>query len=461
MAWFLLRGLWPAVPAEPRPYDLLLETPTCVRRLQVKTTASKASSDSWYVHVSRHAGGGDKHDQRVAYTEQEIDHFVILDGDLAMYLVPLAAVAGRTSICLSSYRVFIAGSAASLGLTFPMRAGGKIEPFYRLPHTSRTPDHCAATEPPPGPRERSSEPRAFAPPSQAAHPATSATPGGDRYVTSAGDELRRTTRWTAAELRTAAERATSWADMLRAFGFKPSSTKPRRALQQELNHFGIDTSHFVGQRTWSDAALVEAAPTVRTWSELCGLLGLSSTAGHYESVQAAARRLGVTLDHLTLGPKAGREAVEIEMPEQPTLGWLSTAAPTIATAWFLLRGVAVSVPAQPELYDLVVQLPDGLKKVQVKSTAFRERRGSWYVRVGHRPDGLPTAADFIPYDNDQVDLFFVVDGDLLLYLLPAATVEGKAALSLRSYAEFIVGDASSLLESRGPDWPTLSPPKAA
>ena len=27
-AWFLLRGLWPAAPAEPRPYDLLLESPS-------------------------------------------------------------------------------------------------------------------------------------------------------------------------------------------------------------------------------------------------------------------------------------------------------------------------------------------------------------------------------------------------------------------------------------------------
>jgi hypothetical protein len=44
------------------------------------------------------------------------------------------------------------------------------------------------------------------------------------------------------------------------------------------------------------------------------------------------------------------------------------------------------------------------------------------------------------------DLFFVVDGDMVLYLIPVAAVAGKATLTLRGYRRFIVGDASSLLE---------------
>ena len=33
MAWFLIRGMWPAAPAEPRPYDLLLESRSAVKRV--------------------------------------------------------------------------------------------------------------------------------------------------------------------------------------------------------------------------------------------------------------------------------------------------------------------------------------------------------------------------------------------------------------------------------------------
>lgn len=98
---------------------------------------------------------------------------------------------------------------------------------------------------------------------------------------------------------------------------------------------------------------------------------------------------------------------------------------------------------------MIVDLPDGLKRVQVKSATSRAR-GAWNVRIGHRPDGSPKAADFIPYSADEVDLFFVVDGDLLLYLIPASATAGKATLSLRAYRGFLVGDASSLLDSLDP-----------
>ena len=44
----------------------------------------------------------------------------------------------------------------------------------------------------------------------------------------------------------------------------------------------------------------------------------------------------------------------------------------------------------------------------------------------------------------------MVDGDLLLYLIPASAAEGKVTLSLRAYRDFVVGDASSLLDSLDP-----------
>jgi hypothetical protein len=105
------------------------------------------------------------------------------------------------------------------------------------------------------------------------------------------------------------------------------------------------------------------------------------------------------------------------------------------------------VPCEPEVYDLIVDLQDGLKRVQVKSTTSHDARGNWTARIGHRPDGSPKSADFIPYGVDELDLFLIVDGDLLLYLIPATAVEGKTTLSLRGYREFIVADAGSFMDS--------------
>jgi hypothetical protein len=272
----------------------------------------------------------------------------------------------------------------------------------------------------------------------------------EKHVQEAGDRPADDRRWTEDELRVAAEKAMSWADLLRTFGYKPSSTRPRRALQREVERHEIDTSHFVGQRTWSDHALTEAAKTAETWAELLTALGLSTANKSCDSVRAAARRLGIELSIVTLGPKAGRETIGIDLSECPALDHLRNAAPSIAAGWFLLCGRAVSVPCEPEPYDMIVDLPDGLRRVQVKSTTSRDARGAWNVRVGHRPDGSPKAADFIPYSADEVDLFFVVDGDLLLYLIPASAAASRTTLSLGAYRDFIVGDASSLMESLDP-----------
>lgn len=167
-------------------------------------------------------------------------------------------------------------------------------------------------------------------------------------------------------------------------------------------------------------------------------------------MRAAAQRLGLELGTITLGPKTGRQTIGFDLSARPALAHLRHAAPSIAAAWFLLCGRAVSTPNEPQPYDLIVDMPDGLKRVQVKSGTSRDARGNWLGRIGHRPDGSPTVSDFVPYRPDEVELFFVLDGDLLLYLIPACAAAGKTTLSLRGYRDFIVGDASSLMESLDP-----------
>lgn len=365
-----------------------------------------------------------------------------------LYLIPMTAVSGRMAICLAPYRQFTVGSAASM---FSGQPEGLESRRDRLIYAARLPDSdvdSARFRPfadalPAWPGSVS---RAHTEQEQAEIFAA----GKDKHVHEASDRPADDRRWTEDELRVAAKKATSWADLLRTFGYKPSSSRPRQALQHEVQRHGIDTSHFVGQRTWSDQALIEAAKTAETWAELLTALGLSTANKSCDSVRAAARRLGIELSRVTLGPKVGREASGIDLPGRPALDHLRNAAPSIAAAWFLLCGRAVSVPCEPEPYDMIVDLPDGLRRVQVKSAASRDARGAWNVRIGHRPDGSPKAADFIPYRADEVDLFLVVDGELLLYLIPVSAAAGKTTLSLRAYRDFIVGDASSLMESLDP-----------
>jgi len=425
MAWFMLRGLWPATPAEPRPYDLLLDTSGGVKRLQVKTTTCLTASGSWQAGIGRHAGGGDKHNQKVPYSPGETDLFVIVDGNFAIYLIPIAAVSGRVSVSLKSYSQFVVGSAASMFREWPSRlAPGPMTDGIppSLPSTGSV-EPCAksAKDVPQTSREESSS-------SPGSRPSTG-------------------TRWTESCLRAAAKDATSWADLLRHLGYQPSSTSVRRALQYEMQRHRIDTGHFVAQRTWSDQALIEAAAMAYSWADLLSALGLSPNSRSNDAVRAAARRLGVELGRFTLGPKTGRQAIGIDLPDKPGLGYLRNAAPSIAAAWFLACGRGVSVPSEPEPYDLVVNAPNGLQRVQVKTTTCRDVRGNWTVRIGHRPDGSPCTADLVPYGPDEVDLFLIVDGDLLLYLIPATVVGRKTSLSLQGYRDLIVGDASSLLAS--------------
>jgi hypothetical protein len=417
MSWFLLRGLWPATPAESRPYDLLLDTPGGVKRVQVKTTTCTASSASWQVGIGRHSGGGDRHNRKVPYSADEVDLFAIVDGDFSLYLIPIAAVAGRTTICLDLYRQFVVGSAVSL--------------------SARAPRHI-----------ESSRRRAVVTFSDIVPEIPGASYGQTKEH--GADRHRQSARWTESELRAAAESSTSWADLLRLFGYQPSSTAVRQALRRELRRYEIDTSHFVGQRTWSDQALVEAAASAKTWADLLAALGLSTSSRSCASVRTALRRLGVVLDQITLGPKVGPEATGIDLPDRPALARLRNAAPCIAATWFVLCGQPVAIPCEAEPYDLVVDLPDGLKRLQVKTTTARDARGGWIARIGHRPDGSPKTADLVCYAADEADLFLVIDGDLRLYLIPRSAVAGKTNLSLRGYSEFVVADASSLMGSIHP-----------
>jgi hypothetical protein len=99
--------------------------------------------------------------------------------------------------------------------------------------------------------------------------------------------------------------------------------------------------------------------------------------------------------------------------------------------------------------------------VQVKSSTYRGDFGSYHVGIGQRPYVLDKTASRQPYDPDCVDLFFVIDGDGLMYLIPIAAVAGRTSINVGAYRRFVVGDCSGLFaqapESVGTECQASSP----
>lgn len=163
-------------------------------------------------------------------------------------------------------------------------------------------------------------------------------------------------------------------------------------------------------------------------------------------VKGHAVRLGLDIAHLQ--PRAVDVPVIDfrEMPPKPSM--LRTAAEPIAVAWFALRDVPVAIPSQRCAYDLMVTLPTGVHRVQVKSSTFRGPHGTWKVDIGQRPYVLDKSRAKAPYDPASVDLFFIVDGDGNLYLIPSRLLAGKGAINVGAYSNCRIGSAFSLFEKR-------------
>jgi hypothetical protein len=48
-----------------------------------------------------------------------------------------------------------------------------------------------------------------------------------------------------------------------------------------------------------------------------------------------------------------------------------------------------------------------------------------------------------------IDLFFIIDGDLTMYLIPSRAIAGRLQVVLRTYKKYIVGNAAGLLGASG------------
>ena len=155
------------------------------------------------------------------------------------------------------------------------------------------------------------------------------------------------------------------------------------------------------------------ARTEREWLELhCGQ-GASDSTGP---------RL---LPHRKQGQGSARHRAPID---ELRLNLLRSAAPSLAAAWFIQRGCHVSWPLEPCPYDLVVDISRVLYRIQVKTATGRDAAtGAWacgLLQNGNHKNS--------PYDPDDIDFFFIVDGDGGYYLVPIEDVVGQGQVNLNT-----------------------------
>jgi hypothetical protein len=250
-------------------------------------------------------------------------------------------------------------------------------------------------------------------------------------------------KWSDTELTNAVAASTSWRGLMRTLGLPETSPLTILRAKQDVVRLNLNTSHFTKQRAWSDDQFKTATAGAQSRSELVTALGLQPGSNNgWTRVKANAVRLGLDLSRL-------ESTVDTPEPtgHNPDLKNLRQAATSLAACWFSLCGFEAAIPVEPAVYDLLVSRPDGIKRVQVKTTTHNTKNG-WVIQVGRRPYSFAKNARLVPYDPDFIDLFFAVDGDMSMYLIPSQIIAGRVAVLLRTYSQYIVGNAAGLMASR-------------
>lgn len=235
-----------------------------------------------------------------------------------------------------------------------------------------------------------------------------------------------------AELAAAIARSRSWRGVLRALGLTATSSAAMRSVRRRADEIGLDHGHFTGQRRWMDEELRAAVAAGKSWTDVLDRLGLAGGSSH-TTIRGHAIRLGLDIDHLD----ARRPVTEPVPGMTPDVSLLPRAGSLLAAAWFALCGWDVSWPLEPCRYDLLVARDGRVARVQVKTTRVREG-ASWTVWLS------TTRGKRTPYDPDELDYFFVIDGDWRFYLIPSRTVGGLHAASVNAYRSFQVGALDDL-----------------
>jgi hypothetical protein len=143
-----------------------------------------------------------------------------------------------------------------------------------------------------------------------------------------------------------------------------------------------------------------------------------------DALKGHAARLGAEVGHLA--PAADPSTAQ---NPRPSISHLDRAGSLLAAAWFSLSGLAVSWPLEPSRYDLLVGTPTGIRRVQVKTTTVWVGH-TWKVYLSTSRRRRRT------YSPEDIDDFFIIDGNLTNYLIPVANVGGLHAIHLAAYEQY-------------------------
>jgi hypothetical protein len=213
----------------------------------------------------------------------------------------------------------------------------------------------------------------------------------------------------------------SWRGVLRALELSATSAAAMRSVRVHADRLGLDYSHFTGQRRWTDKQLEAAIASATSWTQVAQTLGLAGGSST-STIRGHAVRLGLDTAHLA-SPRTPDRPVALMRPQQVNL---ARAGSLMAAAWFELCGHSVSWPLEPCRYDLLVWIGMTAVRVQVKTTTAKQGT-SWTVWISNTGKRRTT------YDPDEIDQFFVIDGDYEYYLIPSAAVGGLTAIHLSAY----------------------------
>jgi hypothetical protein len=246
--------------------------------------------------------------------------------------------------------------------------------------------------------------------------------------------------WTDEQLIAAVRDSACWRDVVRALGIPTNSEGTMVRVKRDVAGLGLDVSHFKGTRTWGDAQLERAVAEAMCWDDVFTSLGLRTpTKKTRTRVEGHAIRLGLDLARLNSSSKRAPQARTWQLDPKR----LRDAATPLAAAWFTMRGGIVSLPVEQAVYDLLVQSSATFLRVQVKTTTVRAAGGT--VNVARRPYFAQNLGPRLPYDPNDIDYFFIVDGDYNIYLIPSRVIAGRVGITLRAYKTYIVGNAAGSL----------------
>lgn len=100
-----------------------------------------------------------------------------------------------------------------------------------------------------------------------------------------------------------------------------------------------------------------------------------------------------------------------------------------AIAYYTSKGIPVMLPLNDsQKYDLVID-DSTLKRVSIKTTRFKDKRGNFIVQLKNTTLGS-SHNTIRRFDNESSDILFVLTRDLTMYEIPTCEVKSTCALTL-------------------------------